>query len=165
MNPSATRAAARGDARANLARRSDLPWVPSGTPGKAAMPLRFMGDAGFVELLRMQPGTVMPLHRHTGEVHVLHLSGERLLGSGERVGPGDYVYEPAGNVDWWKVVGDEALVAFVVVMGKVEFFGPDGSVRYAADSAGQLAAYERYCAAHGIAVQPLAPDGVARVVT
>lgn len=138
---------------AAVVRDSDLSWVPSGTPGKASKPLRFMGDRGFVELLRMEPGTAMPLHRHTGEVHVVHLQGSRLLNTGEVVGPGDYVYEPAGNVDWWKVIGEEPLLAFVVVMGEVEFIGPDGEVRYAATAATQRAAYEQYCMENGLAMK------------
>jgi 2,4'-dihydroxyacetophenone dioxygenase len=34
------------------------------------------------------------------------------------------VYEPPGNTDWWKVVGDTPLVVMVVVMGHVEYLGP-----------------------------------------
>ncbi|HET9820140.1 MAG TPA: cupin domain-containing protein [Rhodanobacteraceae bacterium] len=142
-------------APAHLVADADLPWVPSGTPGKSSKPLRFMGERGFVEMLRMEPGTVMPLHRHTGEVHVLHLAGERLLSSGERVGPGDYVFEPAGNVDWWKVVGEETLVALVVVMGEVEFLGPGGEVRFTASAATQRTAYEKHCERNGLAVKRL----------
>lgn len=57
-----------------------LPWIPSGTPGKSAKPMRFLpGGSGFVELLRMEPGVVMPLHRHTGEIHAYNLSGSRQL--------------------------------------------------------------------------------------
>ena len=70
---------------------------PRNTPGKWSKPLRFLGDRGFVELLRMSPGTVMPLHRHTGEVHVYQLTGQRQLCTGEILGPGDYVHEPAGT--------------------------------------------------------------------
>ena len=95
----------------------DLPWIPSSTPGKWAKPLRFLGDRGFVELLRMDPGVVIPLHRHTGEVHVLNLAGHRQLCTGETIGPGDYVHEPAGHVDWWKAVGDVQVIALAVVMG------------------------------------------------
>jgi quercetin dioxygenase-like cupin family protein len=133
-----------------------LPWVPAATPGKWSRPLRFLADdRGFVELLRMDPGVVMPLHRHTGEVHVLNLSGTRRLCTGEAIGAGDYVYEPPGNIDWWKVTGDEPLVAMVVVLGTVEFLGPGNVVRARASAATQLADYERYCRAHGLQVVDL----------
>lgn len=123
-----------------------LPWIPSASPGKSAKPLRFLShDRGFVELLRMEPGAVMPLHRHSGEIHAFNLSGSRKLCSGEVIGPGDYVYEPPGNTDWWSIVGDEAMIALVVVMGEVEFLGPGGVVRARASAATQRAEYERYC--------------------
>lgn len=93
---------------ARFATADATPWIPSSTPGKSARPLRFLaGNRGFVELLRMEPGVVMPLHRHSGEIHAFNLSGRRKLCTGEVVGPGDYVYEPPGNVDWWKIIGDE----------------------------------------------------------
>jgi quercetin dioxygenase-like cupin family protein len=132
----------------------DLPWIPEGE-GKWARPLRFLGDRGFAELLRMAPGTVMPLHRHTGEVHVHQLAGQRQLCTGEVLGPGDYVFEPKGHVDWWEIVGDEDMVAFVVVMGDVEFIGPGGEVLGVANVQTQRAAYERWSQEQGVAVRDL----------
>ena len=86
-----------------------MAWIPTGG-GKAFRPLRFEAD-GWSELMYLEPGSVVPLHRHTGEVHAYNLSGSRqILGTGEIVGPGDYVYEPAGNVDAWQAVGDEPCV-------------------------------------------------------
>lgn len=133
-----------------------LPWIPSTMPGKSAKPLRFFkDDRGFVELLRMDPGVVMPLHRHTGEIHAYNLSGSRQLCTGEVVGPGDYVYEPPGTVDWWKIVGDEPMVALVVVMGAVEFLGPGEIVTARASAQTQLKVYHDYCAQHGLPVLDL----------
>jgi quercetin dioxygenase-like cupin family protein len=112
-----------------IGRPAELPWMPSAAPGKAAKLLHVLpGDAGFVELLRMEPGVKMPLHRHAGEVHAWNLSGSRVLCTGETIGPGEYVYEPPGNTDWWQAVGGEPLVVFVVVMGEVAFLGEDGAV-------------------------------------
>ncbi len=131
-------------------------WIPSATPGKSSRPLRFFAnDRGFVELLRMEPGVVMPLHRHSGEIHAYNLTGTRKLCTGELIGPGDYVYEPPGNVDWWKIVGDEPMIAMVIVMGTVEFLGPGGIVTARASASTQLAEYERYCRANGLTVQDL----------
>jgi 2,4'-dihydroxyacetophenone dioxygenase len=141
---------------ARIAGSADSPWVPSDTPGKSARLLRFLPhDEGFVELLRMEPGVAMPLHRHSGEIHAYNLGGSRQLCTGEVIGPGDYVYEPAGNVDWWRVVGDETLVALVVVRGAVEFLAADGSVRYTANARTQRDELERYCRAHQLAVPDL----------
>ncbi len=132
---------------------AELPWIPSDTAGKSARPLRFLDDnRGFVELLLMQPGCVMPLHRHSGEVHAYNLSGQRKLCTGELIGPGDYVHEPAGNTDWWKIVGDEPMLALVVVYGRVEFLHGDGRVRHTVDALTQRADYERHCQARGLPV-------------
>jgi quercetin dioxygenase-like cupin family protein len=131
-------------------------WVPSSTPGKSSSPLRFFADdRGFVELLRMEPGTVMPLHRHSGEIHAYNITGTRKLCTGELIGPGDYVYEPPGNTDWWKIVGDEPMLALVIVMGTVEFLGPGGVISGRASASTQLAEYERYCREHGLAMHDL----------
>lgn len=134
----------------------DLPFVPSPVPGKSARPLRFLaGNRGFVELLRMEPGVAMPPHRHTGEAHVFHLQGRRRLGNGAEVGPGEYAYEPAGHVDSWRVVGEEPLLALVVVMGEVERLGPDGAVRGVASADSQRAEYEAWCLAQGLPIRDL----------
>lgn len=136
---------------ARYANSERLPWIPASTPGKWSKPLRFFADdRGFVELLRMDPGVTMPLHRHSGEIHAWNLCGKRQLCTGEVIGPGDYVYEPPGNADWWKIVGDEPMTAFIVVMGTVEFLGPGGAVRSRASAATQLAEYQRYCRDNGI---------------
>jgi quercetin dioxygenase-like cupin family protein len=87
----------------------------------------------------MVPGAVMPLHRHTGEIHAYNLTGSRQLCTGEVIGPGDYVYEPPGNVDWWKIVGDEPMVALVVIMDTVEFSAQVVRARASAET--QLKAY------------------------
>ena len=131
-------------------------WIPSATPGKSSRPLRFFADdRGFVELLRREPGVVMPLHRHTGEIHAYNLAGSRKLCTGELIGPGDYVYEPPGNVDWWKIVGDEPMLALVIVMGTVEFLGPGDVVIARACASTQLADYRRHCREHGLTMEAL----------
>lgn len=132
------------------------PWVPSGTPGKSARLLRFLpDDEGFVELLRMEPGVTMPLHRHSGEIHAFNLSGSRQLCTGEVIGPGDYVYEPEGNVDWWRVVGTETMTALVVVRGKVDFLAANGTVRHTANAQTQREELRRFCAQQGVAMPKL----------
>jgi quercetin dioxygenase-like cupin family protein len=129
-----------------------LPWIPLG-PGESFKPLRFLArDRGRALLLRLEPGVVVPRHRHLGEVHALNLSGRReILGSGAIVGPGDYVYEPAGNVDSWRALGDEPVVVHIVAYAPMEYLDEHGAV-LRRDGPGSLRdAYLRHCAAHGLA--------------
>jgi 2,4'-dihydroxyacetophenone dioxygenase len=106
-----------------------LPWQPI-SPGFSQKLLRGGGDADArVVLLRLEPGVIVPLHRHEGDVHAFNLAGSRtLLETGETVGPGGYVYEPPGNVDSWMSVGEEPTVVLVVVRGAMETLGEDGNV-------------------------------------
>jgi iron complex outermembrane receptor protein len=78
------------------------------------------------------------LHRHTGEVHALNLAGERRLNDGRVLRAGDYVYEPAGNVDWWEATGTEQLIVYVVVKGSVEYLGAHHSVLKRIDPADRI---------------------------
>jgi 2,4'-dihydroxyacetophenone dioxygenase len=140
---------------AQVLAQDGVPWVPL-SPGKSFKPLRFLrDDRGFVELLRLAPGETIPLHRHTGEVHAFNLQGSRQLCTGEVVWPGDYVYEPTGNVDWWTAIGETPLIVLVVVMGAVEYLDADGAVahRYTAQTLQEL--YREYCVERGIAVRDL----------
>lgn len=128
-----------------------LPWVPLG-PGESFKPLRFLPhDGGRVLLLRLEPGTLVPLHRHLGEVHAFNLAGRRkLLETGEIVGPGGYVYEPEGNVDSWMAVGDEPVVVHIASFGAMEYLDESGRVlrRDTGDTLRER--YLRFCADKGL---------------
>lgn len=120
-------------------------WIPEGE-GKWSLPIQFLPDgAGWVELMRLDPGVLVSRHRHRGEVHALNLQGVRRLSDGRTIFPGDYVYEPAGNVDFWQAVGEETLIVHVVVRGDVEYLADDGSVTQRIDTLGRIADYERHC--------------------
>jgi 2,4'-dihydroxyacetophenone dioxygenase len=132
-----------------------LPWIPLG-PGESFKPLHFYpDDRARALLLRLEPGTVVPRHRHLGEVHAFNLSGQRQLDTGEVVGPGGYVYEPVGNVDSWKAVGDEPVIVHIVSFDVMEYLGDDDRV-LRRDSAGSLREiYHHYCRENGISPQDL----------
>jgi len=134
---------------------ADVPWVPIGD-GKAVKPLRFFREhRGYVGLLRVDAGVLVPWHRHTGEVHAFNLEGWRELDTGERIGPGGYVYEPPGNVDSWRAVGDEPVVVLVVVRGAVEHLDQAGAVTQRHDAASLHERYVQHCAEHGITPREL----------
>ncbi|MBS0291769.1 MAG: anti-sigma factor [Proteobacteria bacterium] len=130
-------------------------WIPEGE-GKWSLPIQFLpDDAGWVELMRLSPGTRLGLHRHTGEVHALTLVGERRLNDGRVVRPGDYIHEPAGNVDWWEATGTEELLVHVVVKGSVEYLGPHHAVLQRISTADRRADYRRWCEAEGVVPRDL----------
>src|ERR1700679_3915894 len=122
----------------------DMSWIPTGG-GKAFRPLRFQPD-GWSELMRLEPGSLVALHRHTGDVHAFNLVGTRqILGTDEIVGPGDYVYEAAGNIDAWQAIGDQPCIVHIKVVGTVEYLDESGAVIGVANSATQRAAYLAWC--------------------
>jgi len=124
-------------------------WIPEG-PGKWSLPLQFLADGGWVELMRLTPGTKLTLHRHHGEVHGLNLQGQRRLDDGRVISAGDYVFEPVGNVDSWEAVGDEVLVLHVVVRGDVDYVAADGTVQRHITTADVIAGYRDFCASRSL---------------
>ncbi|MBB5517598.1 2,4'-dihydroxyacetophenone dioxygenase family protein [Amphiplicatus metriothermophilus] len=139
---------------ANPIRTPDLPFVPI-REGVSFRPIRFDAD-GWTLQLKVEPGTTVARHRHTGEVHALTLSGRReIIDTGEIVGPGDYVYEPPGNVDSWRCFGDEPCIVHITLTGRVEYLGENGEVLFHTDTHNQRAAYLAWCAENGVA--PNAP--------
>ncbi|MBL8114157.1 MAG: cupin domain-containing protein [Acidobacteria bacterium] len=127
---------------------ASLPWQPI-FPGFTLKALRATGDDDArALLLRLEPGTLIPRHRHTGDVHAYNLSGQRLLiETNTLVGPGGYVYEPAGNVDSWMAVGDEPCIVFVVAQGAVEYLDEEGRVLRRSTTGSTGDAYRRFCEA------------------
>jgi 2,4'-dihydroxyacetophenone dioxygenase len=126
-----------------------IDWIPAG-PGLSFKPLAFRPDnAGWVQLLRLDPGTTIPRHRHTGEVHAFNLAGHRLiLGTDQVVGPQTYVHERPGDVDSWMAIGDVPCVVHVDVLGTVEYLGADDEPEVVVDAALQRELYVRWCAEH-----------------
>jgi 2,4'-dihydroxyacetophenone dioxygenase len=142
-----------------------LPWVPLG-PGESFKPLCFFPkERGRVLLLRLAPGAVVPKHRHLGEVHAINLSGHRkLLETGEVIGPGVYVYEPAGNVDSWMAVGEEPVVVHITAFGAMEYLDAHGEVLRRDTPSSLLERYRRHCAEHGVAPRDLDARRIPRPV-
>lgn len=121
-----------------------LPWATLG-PGIQSKTLAlFRGNTGWISLLRLEPGTCIPLHRHTGEVHGFVLSGRRCLEpSGPAVSAGDYDFEPAGQIDSWYSGGDAALLSQFIVRGSVEYLDSSSRVIRAETTASKLVSHER----------------------
>jgi 2,4'-dihydroxyacetophenone dioxygenase len=130
-----------------------MAWIETG-PGESFRPLRFEED-GFSDLIRLEPGAVMPRHRHTGDTHIFNLQGSReLIQTGEIAGPGDYVYEPPGTVDSWRTAGDVPCIVHVKVVGVVEYLDANDQVAVLVDSASERAAYLAGCERQGVDPDP-----------
>lgn len=128
---------------------AEIPWVPL-REGLSMRPLRFE-DEGYSLHLKLEPGTVIGRHRHTGPVRALNLRGARqIIASGEVVGPGDFIFEPVGNEDSWRCHGDEPCVIHICLTGRVEYLGEEGSVTSYSDSDTARRAYLDHCAAIGV---------------
>lgn len=129
-----------------------LPWIPLG-PGESFKPLRFFAnDHGRALLLRLEPGVVVPLHRHHGEVHAFNVAGKReLIETGDVVGPGGYVYEPPGNVDSWRAIGDAPVIVHITSLGAMEYLDDRGEVLRKDTASSLRDVYLRYCREQGIA--------------
>lgn len=126
-------------------------WVPLG-PGLSFKPLNFFpDDTGYQLLLRVEPGTVVPPHRHTGEIHAYNISGHRrIITTGDVVGPGTYVHEPAGNEDSWEGIGDEPCIVHLEANGRVEYLDDHGNVTRHTDAATARRQYLSWCGAEDI---------------
>ncbi len=125
---------------------SEIDWIPL-ADGLSFKPLAFFpGDTGYQLLLRLEPGTVIPRHRHTGEIHAFNLTGTRLLiDTNEEVGPGTYVYEPVGNADTWQAIGTEPCIIHLEANGRVEYLDDEDQVVRYSDATTARAAYLDWC--------------------
>lgn len=137
----------------------EIDWVPL-REGLSFRPLHFAAD-GYSLQLRLQPGTTIARHRHTGEVNAFQLSGAReIIDTGEIIGPGTFVHEPRGNNDTWRSVGDEPCIIQISVKGRVEYVDANGNVLKHTDTFTAQAAYLEWCAEHGVAPHPALARGI-----
>lgn len=134
---------------------ADMEWIPLST-GIAFKPIVFFpDDTGYQLLLRVDPGVVVPRHRHTGDVHAFVFSGSRrICESTEVIRAGSYVHEPVGNIDWWEAIGDEPCVVHIEANGRVEYLDDAGNVIRVTDATTARAAYVDWCEQSGSATDP-----------
>ena len=134
-----------------------IPWIPL-RQGIQFRPIRF-GLDGWTLQLHVEPGVVIERHRHTGEVHGFNISGTReLIETGEIVGPGTYVYEPPGNVDSWRCVGEEPCIVHISLTGRVEYLDANDNVIHFSDTHKQRQTYLDWCRSNHMPVElPMTP--------
>jgi anti-sigma factor ChrR (cupin superfamily) len=119
------------DLRSHLVRPADMEWKKTRFPGCEAKTLLFDAKTGLVTaLMRFAPGAVLPDHEHVEVEQTWVLEG-RLVDkegpdAGLEVGPGEFVWRPAGSrhVAWCPEGG--LMLAMFQIPNK--FYEPDGRV-------------------------------------
>jgi anti-sigma factor ChrR (cupin superfamily) len=117
--------------RSHLVRAADLPWQKTRFTGCEAKTLLFDRATGLATaLMRMAPGSVLPDHEHVQIEQTYVLEGKLVdkdgPDAGLEVGPGEFVWRPAGSrhVAWCPEGG--LMLAIFQVPNK--FFEADGRV-------------------------------------
>jgi quercetin dioxygenase-like cupin family protein len=128
---------AKADLRAQLVRPADMEWQPTRFPGCEAKTLLFDPASGLVTaLMRFAPGAVLPDHEHVKIEQTYVLEG-RLVDqegpdAGLAVGPGEFVWRPAGSRH--VAVAPEGGLMLAIFQIPNKFYERDGRVT---DATGQ----------------------------
>jgi anti-sigma factor ChrR (cupin superfamily) len=76
----------------------DLPWRPTRFPGIEQKILMQDPERGLLTaLVRMAPGAKLPFHEHADIEQSYILEGSLVDDEGNEVGPGEYIWRPAGH--------------------------------------------------------------------
>ena len=134
--------------------------------GESELPFVNLGDGAELQLLqvdveaglwvirsRFARGTIVPTHKHTGEVFAFTLAGSwKYVEYPEVNVAGSYLYEPPGSVHTLSVPADntEVTETLTVVYGRTEYIGDGGEVIAVSDTASNLAMFYESCEAAGI---------------
>src|SRR5437763_16002973 len=117
--------------RSHHIRAAELAWQQTRFPGVEAKTLLLDRETGVVTaLMRMAPGAVLPDHEHVRIEQTYVLEGKLVDKEGPdqglEVGPGEFVWRPAGSrhVPWCPEGG--LMLAMFQVPNK--FYEPDGRV-------------------------------------
>ena len=131
VTPNAKNHAGLGPLASRFVRTEELPWEKTRFRGVDAKTLFLDKPHGLVTvLMRMAPGAVLPDHEHVLVEQTYVLEG-RLVDkegpeAGAQVGPGDFVWRPAGSRHAaWTPEGGLMLAIFQVPN---KFFEADGRV-------------------------------------
>jgi anti-sigma factor ChrR (cupin superfamily) len=117
--------------RSHLVRVADMEWQKTRFPGCEVKSLLFDRATGLATaLMRMAPGTVLPDHEHVQVEQTYVLEGSLVdkegPDAGLRVGPGEFVWRPAGSRHTaWTPDGGVFLAMFQVPN---KFYEADGRI-------------------------------------
>ena len=128
---------AKADLRSRHVRPADMAWQPTRFPGCEAKTLLFDPESGLVTaLMRFAPGAVLPDHEHVKIEQTYVLEGRLVdkegLDAGLTVGPGEFVWRPAGSRH--VAVAPEGGLMLAIFQIPNKFYERDGRVT---DATGQ----------------------------
>ena len=134
-----------------------LPWVEQGMG--VEMKILHVSDTygTWVVLQRMQPGTMLPTHRHSGRVFGYTLAGRwHYLEHDFIATAGSFIHEPANGAHTLHVFEDaaEPAVIFFAIEGALVNYGPNGEMWGVSDAQTQLAEYLRLAKEQGHSLDP-----------
>jgi anti-sigma factor ChrR (cupin superfamily) len=126
ITPNAPGHAGLGPLDSRFVRTAELPWTSAVFPGVKFKTLLLDRESGLLTvLLHMEAGAKLPDHEHVLIEQTYVLSG-RLKDADGEVGPGDFVWRPAGSRhEAWTPVESLMLAVFQVPN---KFFREDGSI-------------------------------------
>jgi quercetin dioxygenase-like cupin family protein len=131
---------------------SELPFVDLGD-GTELQLLQVDVEAGlWVIRSRFAPGTIVPTHKHTGEVFAFTLAGSwKYVEYPEVNVAGSYLYEPAGSIHTLMVPEENDVVTDVwfAIYGANLNLDADGNVEMVIDASLVRDTYFALCEANG----------------
>jgi anti-sigma factor ChrR (cupin superfamily) len=118
------------DLRSHHLKPAEMAWEKQRFPGCEIKPLLLDAKSGIATMLvRMQPGAVLPDHEHVliEQTYVIEgsLVDKEGPDAGVEVGPGEFVWRPAGRHVAWSPKGGLFLAMFQIPN---KFFEKDGRV-------------------------------------
>jgi len=135
-----------------------LPWFPFLAEGVHVKLLKLTPATGeIVMIVRIEPGASLgECYRH-GAVLAYTISGMwRYRGAEWVASAGDAVLAPAGSTQTLEVVGTEPVLAFVRLIGALEFHDAEGRTVSIENAETIHGRYLAHCALHGIPPADLA---------
>jgi quercetin dioxygenase-like cupin family protein len=138
-----------------VARSADIPWIPQGSGNVWFKPLRISLEQNrWINLLKVTEGGVVNRHRHLSEVEGWVIQGSwYYLEHDWRAHPGDFVYEPRGDVH--TLVADVSdpetpMLTLFSIHGDIEYVDEKGERLFIENAESKLRRYLDHCEAEGI---------------
>lgn len=138
----------------SLVDTDSMPWIPF-VPYTDEVHIKVLKvdpiRGEWITLLRMPASTQLPMHHHSGCVHVYTIAGSWKYIEHDWVAtPGSFVFETAGSRHTPVGVGDDEVMTLNIVQGDWNLMSPEGHVLAIENWKTQIDRYVNYCRANGI---------------